>query len=45
MTIEQLLEENKDVLMRLKTCGPEYYTAEQMRQSLHVQEETNEDAN
>lgn len=45
MTIEQLLEENKDVLIRLKTCGPEYYTAEQMRQSLHIQEDNYEGAN
>jgi hypothetical protein len=45
MTIEQLLEENKDVLIRLKTCGPEYYNTEQMRQSLHIQEETNESTN
>jgi hypothetical protein len=45
MTIEQLLEENKDVLIRLKTCGPEYYTAEQMRQSLHIQEDNDEGAN
>ena len=33
ITIEQLLEENKDVLQRLATCGGEYYTAEQMKQS------------
>ena len=33
MTIEQLLEENKDVLQRLATCGDEYYTAEQMKKS------------
>ena len=33
MTIEQLLEENKDVLQRLATYGDEYYTAEQMKKS------------
>jgi hypothetical protein len=33
ITIEQLLEENKDVLQRLKTCGDEYYTVDQMKKS------------
>ena len=33
ITIEQLLEENKDVLQRLATRGDEYYTAEQMKKS------------
>ena len=38
MTIEQLLEENKDVLQRLATCGDEYYTVEQMKKSLENNE-------
>ena len=33
ITIEQLLEENKDVLQRLAACGDEHYTAEQMKKS------------
>ena len=33
ITIEQLLEQNKDVLQRLKNNGAEYYTAEQMKKS------------
>ena len=31
ITIEQLIEKNKDVLERLKTCGDEYYTVEQAK--------------
>ena len=38
ITIEQLLEQNKDVLQRLATCGDEYYTAEQMKKSLENNE-------
>ena len=39
LTIDELeilltiLEDNKEVLQRLATCGDEYYTAEQMKKS------------
>lgn len=34
--LEQLLEENKDVLLRLKNCGDEYYTIERLTEDLHI---------